>query len=158
MILNYRTVPILIHYLFVDEKITALLDPEPISLILEEVYERIISKEYPALEITTQSIILITAFGKEIRCIRKQSLFQLKIENDLFEQLFFIYPQLQPPVILGVDYLQENHVITDLNERCFHSEREGLIRNCHFIQDVVVMGLRKTEKHKRTVSLKIIFT
>jgi predicted aspartyl protease len=57
--------------------------------------------------------------GLCIKSYETRVFLEFKIDGDVFEQDFQIWPHSQPRLILGTDFLLKNQIIIDYNEACF---------------------------------------
>jgi hypothetical protein len=88
--------------------ITAIVDSgSEVNLLSEGVYERIAKKglEIPVLPV--ENVILVTAFSKRSKRIRRQALLEFSIGDDVFETTFMISAQLANDAIIGCQFLKE---------------------------------------------------
>jgi hypothetical protein len=86
--------------------------------------------------------ILITAFGKRSREIKGQILLGFKLEDDEFEGVFIISPQLNNEVIIGCQILKEYGI-----EIHFRKGTIGYTRGCIYKQ------IRFEQEHSKGLEL-----
>jgi hypothetical protein len=60
---------------FGSEEVNVLLDSgSQISLVAEEIYEKLMLKQYPMLTLPIKAAILVTALGKKSKRLNKQTM------------------------------------------------------------------------------------
>jgi hypothetical protein len=78
---------------------------------------------------------LVIALGKKSKRLNKQTMVEFEIEGDKFNHVFLVAQQLTVPVILGADFLNENKIILNFEERSLQAEREGIVVKYKFNKD-----------------------
>jgi hypothetical protein len=122
-----------IDIVFGSETVDSILDTgSEVSLLSENLYDRLILAGLPAHEISVPNTVLVTAFGNRTKRIRKQVYLQFTIGEDVFEGMFLVSQQLISSVILGCDFAVDYKVTIDFDSRCFAYERDGVRRSCKF--------------------------
>jgi hypothetical protein len=82
--------------------IHAILDSgSEVNLLSERVYRQLIQSGVEIPELPVESVVLVTAFGKRSKRIRKQALVDFTIGNDKFEGVFLVSLQLTNEAIIG---------------------------------------------------------
>jgi hypothetical protein len=74
-------------------KFTAILDPgSEVNLLSERIYEELTEAgvEIPILPV--EGVVLVTAFGRRSKRIRKQALLEFEIGQNVFETILLISP------------------------------------------------------------------
>jgi hypothetical protein len=66
-----------------------------------------------------ENVTLVTAFGKKSNRIKKQAMIVYAIGSDLFENNFFISPQLINDAILGCQFFKEYGITLDFKRGSF---------------------------------------
>jgi predicted aspartyl protease len=100
-----------------EERIIAVLDKgAEISLMPKRIFEDLLAKGLRAPQLPVVNRALITAFGSRTKRIKRQALIEFEIDGVSYEQVFMIAPNLVPDAILGINFLKENNVVTNLTE------------------------------------------
>jgi hypothetical protein len=121
---------------FGKERVKALIDSgSQISLMSDELYDKLKLSGYSTLEIPVQSTVLITAFQSKSRRVRLQALLEFSITGNEYEQIFLIAPKLITPVILGADFLYNNRTVIDFEEEHIKTEKNGKIWRYRFVNE-----------------------
>jgi hypothetical protein len=122
-----------IDIVFGSETVDCILDTgSEVSLLSENLYDRLILAGMPAHEISVQNTVLVTAFGNRTKRVRKQVYLEFTIGDDVFEGVFLISPQLINSVLIGCDFATDYKVTIDFDNRCFAYERDGVRKSCKF--------------------------
>jgi hypothetical protein len=109
--------------------ITAIVDSgSEVNLLSERVYEQLtkMGLEIPVLPV--ENVILVTAFGKRSKRIRRQALLEFSISHDVFETTFMISAQLANDAIIGSQFLKEYGFRINFDAETFTYVREGISR------------------------------
>jgi hypothetical protein len=105
-------------------KINVSLDSgSQISLITEEINEKLKPKGYPMLTLPTKAAILVTAIGKKSAKLYNQEMVEFEIGGDKFNHVFLVSPHLMVPKIIGADFLHDNKVNLRFKERSLQADR-----------------------------------
>jgi hypothetical protein len=103
---------------------TAMLDSgSEVNLISQNKFDQLQKAGMNALTLPVQGINLVTAFGKRSKSIKLQLLIEFNIEDEDFEVVFLVAPQLNCDVILGCNFLKEYGI-----QLCFDTERINYVR------------------------------
>jgi hypothetical protein len=99
------------------QEIAAILDcGSQMSLITEELYNKLISNRVESLEMPIQNAILVSAFGNRTRRIKQQAMLEVTIQEDVFGHVFLVSSQLVTSLILGMNYLLSGNVVMRFKE------------------------------------------
>jgi hypothetical protein len=108
-----------------DISACAILDTgSDANILTERVYDQLIEAGVTIPTSPLEGVVLITAFGKRTRRIKKQALLEFYIGEDKFESVFLISPQLINPAILGSSFTREYGITIDFVRKNFYYERE----------------------------------
>jgi len=66
-----------------------------------------------SLELPTQNVVLKSAFTGRIKRVKRQALVKLQINNVSLDEIILISRQLVIPLLLGMDFCMDNHVVID---------------------------------------------
>jgi hypothetical protein len=78
-----------------NDKLNVLLDSgSQISLITEEIYEKLKSKGYPMLTLPIKAAILVTAIGKKSRKLDKQAMVEFEIGGGILLTTYFSWHRI----------------------------------------------------------------
>jgi hypothetical protein len=114
---------------FGEATVNCVLDSGAEATILhEKVYDSLVTSGMEALSLPVQNVLLVNAFGQKTKRIRKQVFLEFRMGEDIFEQVFLIFPQLGSDVILGSDFCVQNKIVIDFHDRCIRYERDGRSR------------------------------
>jgi predicted aspartyl protease len=107
--------------------ITAILDSgSEVNLLSERVYNNLIKSGVRLLSLPVEGVVLVTAFGKRSNRIRQQTLTSFEIEEDTFESVFLISPQLSNQAIIGCQTLKEYGIRLDFKRESISYVRDVL--------------------------------
>jgi len=81
------------------------------SIISEDLYNKFKARGLHSLELPTQNVVSKSAFAGRTRRVRRQTLVKLQINNVSLDQIILISPQLVTPLLLGMDFCMDNHVV-----------------------------------------------
>jgi hypothetical protein len=87
------------------------------SIISEELYNKFKARGLHSLELPTQNVVLISTFTGRTKRVRRQALVKLQINNISLDQIILILPQLVTPLLLGMDFCMDNHVVIDFPKK-----------------------------------------
>jgi hypothetical protein len=91
------------------EEVLALLDTGcELSILNEQLYNKLRHLGLNCLELPTQHLNLVSAFNERSRRIRKQALLEIQIGDSTVDQVVLLSPQLLTDAILGLDFLVDN--------------------------------------------------
>jgi hypothetical protein len=62
-------------------------------------------------------VVLKSAFTGRTKRVKWQALVKLQINNISLEQIILISPQLVTPLLLGMDFCVDNHVVIDVPKK-----------------------------------------
>jgi len=114
---NVETCP-QIQILIGKQRCRALIDTGcQCSTISEELFNELKAKGLDSLELPTQNVVLKSAFTGRTKRIKRQALVKLQIHNVSFDQIILISPHLVPPLLLGIDFCMDNHVVIDFPKK-----------------------------------------
>jgi hypothetical protein len=113
----------------------------------ESIYEQLLKVGVEVPELPLENVVLVTAFGKRSKRIRRQALIEFTIGNDLFEGVFMITPQLPNEAIISCQLLKEYGISLNFAKENFSYAREGELREHLFNQQ---SGLQKVASNDRS--------
>ena len=88
------------------EEVSALLDTGcELSILNEQLYNKVRLLGLNCLELITQHLNLVSAFNERSKRIRKQALLEIQIGDCTVDQVVLLTPQLLTDAILGLDFL-----------------------------------------------------
>jgi hypothetical protein len=87
------------------------------SIISEELYNKFKARGLHSLELPTQNVVLKSAFTGRTKRVTRQALVKLQINNVSLDQIILISPQLVTPLLLGMDFCMDNHVVIDFPKK-----------------------------------------
>jgi hypothetical protein len=91
------------------EEISAMLDTGcELSILNEQLYNKLRLLGLNCLELPTQHLNLVSAFNGRSKRIRKQALLEIQIGDSTADQVILISPQLLTDAILGIDFLVDH--------------------------------------------------
>jgi hypothetical protein len=102
-----------------------------VSAISKAAYKLIKARGYKGLKIPGGPALLSS--GQSHATVKKQFLLEFKIDGDVFEDSFWVTSGLTVPVILGEDFLRENRIAVDFQEKCFRKGENENNRIYRFI-------------------------
>jgi hypothetical protein len=101
-----------------NQQCTALIDTGYQCFIIEEEsYNDFKATGLESLELPTQNVVLKSAFTGRTKRVKRQGLIQLKVNNNLLDQIFLISSQLVTPLLIGKDFCMDNHVVIDFPKK-----------------------------------------
>jgi hypothetical protein len=91
------------------EEVSALLDTGcELSILNEQLYNKLRLILLNCLELPTQHLNLVSAFNERSKRIRKQALLEIQIGDSTVDQVVLLSPQLLTDAILGLNFLIEH--------------------------------------------------
>ncbi|KDR14848.1 hypothetical protein L798_11488 [Zootermopsis nevadensis] len=109
-----------------DKELIAILDSgAEMSIISETLVDALIESGLKLLRIPVVNGVLISAWGSRTKMIRKQALIPIKIDDQMYEQVFMVAPQLLAHAILEANILNDFQVVVDFKEKCFSTKQDG---------------------------------
>jgi len=88
------------------EEVSAILDTEcELTLVNEDLYERIKQRRNKYLELPAQHFTLVSAFNDKSRRVKRQIFVPANLGTVVTDHVFLVSPQLLTSAILGVDFL-----------------------------------------------------
>jgi hypothetical protein len=87
-----------------------------------------------------EGVVLVTAFGRRSKRIRRQALIEFSIGQDVFETVVFVSPQLNNDAILGCQFLREHGVTINFRSETFVYVRHGETREETFAPRAKLQG------------------
>jgi hypothetical protein len=112
----------------------------------ESIYEQLLKARVEVPELLLENVVLVTAFGKRSKRIRRQALIEFTVGNDLFEGVFMITPHLANEAIIGCQLLKEYGISLNFAKENYSYAREGELRELLFNQR---SGLQKVANNDR---------
>jgi hypothetical protein len=120
---------------------TAILDSgSEVNLMSERVYEKLLETGLPVPTLPVQGVVLVTAFGRRSKRIRRQALIEFSIGRDVFETIVLVAPQLNNDAILGCQFLREHGVTINFRSEKFTYVRHGETREQPFAPRAKLQG------------------
>ena len=105
---------------------SAILDTGcELTIMNENLYEKIRQKGNTYLELPAQHLTLVSAFNDKGKRVKKQIFMPVKLGNVCIDQVFIISPQLLTSAILGVDFFINTRAIINFPERCAVFKHHG---------------------------------
>jgi hypothetical protein len=106
-----------IHILIGNQPCRALIDTgRQCSVISEELYNEFKARGLESLELPTQNVVLKSAFTGRTKRAKRQTLAKLHVNNVSLDQIILI-SQLVTPLLLGMDFCMDNHVVIDFPKK-----------------------------------------
>ena len=128
-------------------RFTAILDSgSEVNLLSERAYEKLNGTGLTIPTLPVEGVVLVTAFGKRSKRIRRQALVEFSIGQDVFETIFLVSPQLNNDAILGCQFLREHGVTIDFSSDMFSYVRDGETRQRTFATRAIVQGACRRDK------------
>jgi len=87
------------------------------SIISEELYSEFKARGLDSLELPTQNVVLKSAFTGRTKRVKRQAFVKLQINNVSLDQIILISPKLVTPLLLGMDFCMDNHVVIDFPKK-----------------------------------------
>jgi hypothetical protein len=88
-----------------EEEVSAILDTGcELTLMNENLYDRIKQRGNKYLELPAQHLTLVSAFNDKSRRVRKQTMLPVKSGDVTIDHVFLVSPQLLTSAIIGVDF------------------------------------------------------
>jgi len=88
------------------EEVPAILDTGcELTLMNEDLYERIKQRGNKYLKLPAQHLTLVNAFNDKSRRVKRQIFVPVKLGTVVIDHVFLVSPQLLTSAILGVDFL-----------------------------------------------------
>jgi hypothetical protein len=120
---------------------TAILDSgSEVNLISERVYEKLIDAGLQVPTLPVEGVVLVSAFGRRSKRIRRQALIEFSIGRDVFETIVFVSSQLNNDAILGCQFLRESGVTINFGSETFTYVRHGETREQKFAPRAPLQG------------------
>jgi hypothetical protein len=94
----------------------------------------------PVPTLPVQGVVLVTAFGRRSKRIRRQALIEFSIGRDVFETIVLVAPQLNNDAILCCQFLTEHGVTINFHSETFTYVRHGEIREQTFAPRAKLQG------------------
>jgi hypothetical protein len=98
-----------------------------LSLMNQELYDKLRDKGMNNLELPVQNINLVSAFSDKSRKLKKQAVLTLNFGEVSVDQIFLIAPGLMTEVLLGVDFCVANEVKISFLDKCFTMNIENQV-------------------------------
>lgn len=134
---NSPQVPIKMHKC----QFIAILDSgSEVNLMSERVYEKLIETGLQVPTLPVEGVVLVTAFGRRSKRIRRQALIEFSMGRDVFETIVLVAPQLNSDVILGCQFLREHGVTINFRSETFTYVRDGETREQMFAPRDTLQG------------------
>jgi hypothetical protein len=95
------------------------------SIISEDMFNELISKGVPSLQLPAQHVMLVSAFGGKSKRIRRQVMLELEFENNRIDHVFLISGQLVTPILFGLNFCIEQGLVIDFSRRKFTLDVDG---------------------------------
>ena len=70
-----------------------------------------IFKQLDSSELPTHNVVLKSAFTGKTKRVKRQALVKLQINNISLDKIILISPQMVTPLLLGMDFCMDNHVV-----------------------------------------------
>jgi hypothetical protein len=99
-----------------------------VNLLSERAYEKLTQSGIDIPVLPVEHVVLVTAFGKRSKRIRRQALIEFTVGKDLFESVFMISSQLTNDAIIGCQFLREYGIVIDFHKGTFSYVRGTELR------------------------------
>jgi hypothetical protein len=130
------------------EVVIALLDSgSEVNLISQNKFDQLERSGIELLTLPVQGINLVTAFGKRSKSIKLQLLAEFSINEEKFEAVFLVAPQLNCDVILGCQFLKKYGI-----QLCFDLETVEYVRQ----GQLKIFRFKKVEDREKEVQTEEI--
>jgi hypothetical protein len=127
--------------------ITAILDSgSEVNLLSERIYEELRKIELNIPVLPVENVLLVTAFGRGSKRIRRQALVEFKIGQDVFETIFMISSQLANNSILGCQFLREYGFRINFDSETITYARDGAIKEQTFAPKADSLETRSNDR------------
>jgi len=101
-----------------DQEIFALIVTGcKLSIMNEDLYNRLRHEWFKCLELPTQHVSLLSAFNKKSNEVKKQAVLDISIGDFRINQIILLSPQLFTDAILGLDFLLDYHAVISFAQR-----------------------------------------
>jgi predicted aspartyl protease len=116
-----------------EQEVVALVDSGAESWIIsQELFESLINKGIPILHMPVIGCVLTSAFGRNLKRIKKQALIEFTLNEHKYEVMALVAPELATSVIIGTDFINEYRVKLDFTNNHFETQLGGIIRKYKF--------------------------
>ena len=123
------------------EEINALVDTRcEMTIINENLYNRLRHQGLDCLELPTQHINLVNAFNTRSQRISKQALLQIIIGDTNLEEIVLLSKQLLADAILGSDFLVNNEAEISFPMRCITLRVNEQLHSFGFVEVCKMVG------------------
>jgi hypothetical protein len=123
-------------------KFTAILDSgSEVNLLTQRIYEKLTEAGVEIPFLPVEGVVLVAAFGRRSKRIRRQALLEFEIGQEVFETILLVSPQLNNDAIFGCQFLRKNGVTIDFNSGKFTAYvRGGMTRERIFALRAALQG------------------
>jgi hypothetical protein len=83
----------------------------------EELYSEFKARGLEGLELPTRNVVVKCVFVGRTKRVKRQALVKLQINNFSLDKIILISPQLVTPLLLGMDFCMDNHVVIDFPKK-----------------------------------------
>ena len=83
------------------------------SILSEQLYNELKANGVESLELPTQNFVLVGAFSRKARRVRKQIFLPLKVGDIHIDQIFLVSEWLLKPMLIGYDFCIASGIILD---------------------------------------------
>jgi hypothetical protein len=102
-----------------EEEVSAFLGTGcELTLMNENLYEKIKQRGNKYLELPAQHLTLVSAFHDKSRRVKRQIFVPVQLGTVVIDHVFLVSPQLLTSTILGVDFFINTSATIDFSERC----------------------------------------
>src|SRR5215510_4582257 len=126
------------------------------SIMSERLYSELKSRGIESLELPTQNLVLVGAFGRKEQRVKKHVYLTLKFGDVFVDQVFLVSEQLLTPMLIGHDFCIANGVILDFQKGKLILQNYGDSVEIKFIdrQDVATgVGGYRSVKNREVIAL-----
>jgi RNase H-fold protein (predicted Holliday junction resolvase) len=116
-----------------------------VNLISERAFEELTKTNSNIPILPVENVVLVTAFGKRSSKIKQQVLLEFTIEEDKFEGIFMISPQLNNELILGYQLLREYDIDINCGKDTISYFKNGIQRR-------ILVPVQNTHETKTTTN------
>jgi hypothetical protein len=121
--------------------INSILDSgSEVNLLSERVYEKLTQPHVDVPLLSVEHVVLVTAFGKRFKRIKRQALIVFTVGNNLFESVFMVSSSLRIKQLLVVNFKKKDGVSINFDRGTFSYVRGAELREHSFMTKV---GLKK---------------
>ena len=143
------------------EEIQALIDTGcEISILNEDLYNKLRHAGLECLELRTQHVNLVSAFNNKSKRVKKQALLEVNIGGTKLDQVVLLPAHLLTEAILGLDFLinngaeisfPERRITLRFNEEVFNFEFTGAKEpSANRFCDLGLMSIHSQTQHQLT--------